>query len=629
MKIRWLVLTAILFALWGCEAPQQPESLPATEPEGAVVTAEPTVPSGLYMPGHPLEQTASGALHVFPLDQQHVRGIRFLGEDLLIFSGLEGTVLTLLSGEERYISAQAELTCTLFPDTPSLAISAEGFTYYDEAAHALVTLDCTLSETDRLAIPKTISGPIVLSPDCNSLYYCTDKALRIFSPKTGIDRPLAQMSFETQEPVGIHRDGAVLECRISTSDGHESTRFLSSETGHLLYETDSALSLWTEADFYFALRYEDYWPELLSGSSHYGPSSLVTETPVSGIMPIPALRSLILSSEKKGGKALQLDYFDLEAGTRIAQLQLPLTVYPMHALGDSQGNVWFHSYDTSTQEEILCCWDIARSEIQDTVNYLQPVFSPEEPDYRGLEQCRQRADILSTIYDVQILIWTDATSCEPWDYTLVPEYRVPVISRQLELLGKALSRYPEGFLKEAASQASKLRICLVRSIHGNPGSGSLDRTGGLQFWDENAQAYAALVTGPDLVQNLHHELFHIIESQIYGKSSALDNWSALNPKDFQYDFDYIRNSCRDSWELTQGEDRAFIDCYSMSFPKEDRARIMEYAMMPDQELIFACPTLQQKLRVLCLGIREAFDLQKHPSALPWEQYLEKPLCETP
>ena len=65
--------------------------------------------------------------------------------------------------------------------------------------------------------------------------------------------------------------------------------------------------------------------------------------------------------------------------------------------------------------------------------------------------------------------------------------------------------------------------------------------------------------------------------------------------------------------------------YSMSFPKEDRARIMEYAMMPGNEAYFKSSTMQSKLKTVCKGIREAFGLKKYAEPLPWEQYLKKPL----
>ena len=48
----------------------------------------------------------------------------------------------------------------------------------------------------------------------------------------------------------------------------------------------------------------------------------------------------------------------------------------------------------------------------------------------------------------------------------------------------------------------------------------------------------------------------------------------------------------------------------MSFEKEDRARIMEYAMTPGHEDLFQSPYMQAKLRQLCLGIREAFGMAR-------------------
>ena len=63
----------------------------------------------------------------------------------------------------------------------------------------------------------------------------------------------------------------------------------------------------------------------------------------------------------------------------------------------------------------------------------------------------------------------------------------------------------------------------------------------------------------------------------------------------------------------------------MSYAREDRARIMEYAMLPGQAHLFQTEAMQAKLRCLSLGLRETFDLELYPEALPWEQYLSEPL----
>ena len=76
------------------------------------------------------------------------------------------------------------------------------------------------------------------------------------------------------------------------------------------------------------------------------------------------------------------------------------------------------------------------------------------------------------------------------------------------------------------------------------------------------------------------------------------------------------------------ENRYFVDLYSMGYPKEDRARIMEYATLAGQADLFQSAPMQSKLRKLCQGIRKAFDLEKEPVSYLWEQYLETPLAPT-
>ena len=58
----------------------------------------------------------------------------------------------------------------------------------------------------------------------------------------------------------------------------------------------------------------------------------------------------------------------------------------------------------------------------------------------------------------------------------------------------------------------------------------------------------------------------------------------------------------------------------MSYPKEDRARIFEYAMLPGKESLFQTEVMQKKLQTVCTGLREAYDLEDSPCL--WEQYLK-------
>ena len=121
---------------------------------------------------------------------------------------------------------------------------------------------------------------------------------------------------------------------------------------------------------------------------------------------------------------------------------------------------------------------------------------------------------------------------------------------------------------------------------------------------------------------LYHELYHVMETRLLTDSTAFDRWDALNPKGFTYDLDYTANRSRQAEQYLQPTNRSFVDTYSMSYPKEDRARIMETAMCDGNEELFRSSTMQGKLRCLSQAIREAYGLKKSTETFRWEQYLK-------
>ena len=141
-------------------------------------------------------------------------------------------------------------------------------------------------------------------------------------------------------------------------------------------------------------------------------------------------------------------------------------------------------------------------------------------------------------------------------------------------------------------------------------------------------AYIALSTIHASAGSFYHELCHVMDTRIFAHSNAYDQWEDLNPSGFSYDYDYVANATRNAGEYLRDAERCFIDTYSMSFPKEDRARILEYAMTEGNEHYFQSKTMQSKLRQLCIGIREGFGLKKSPDTFLWEQYLQESLAYT-
>ena len=124
-------------------------------------------------------------------------------------------------------------------------------------------------------------------------------------------------------------------------------------------------------------------------------------------------------------------------------------------------------------------------------------------------------------------------------------------------------------------------------------------------------------------QNFCHGVYHYMETRLLSKSSALYEWHKYNPKGFTYDNSYLANLDRTDMTYVEGDKRYFIDLFSMSYAKEDRARIFEYACMPGNEDLFKIPAIQTKLQRICKGIREAYGLNKVETVFLWEQYLKK------
>ena len=621
MNIKWLVPILAFPLLCGCQNPHPPEQLP-----------EVTVPA--IFSDIPLDRTDHTDLPSleeavtddgFPYIRagvSDVSQITCLGGRLLLFSGTGPTRLTLTDIAKQETTVQITLDCEISPNDPDVTVWDGGIIYPDPKTGELVALDAWLQETGRYPIPEGLTGGIRYEPSKNLFYYCTPVGLWTWDPETGTEQLLSRMTFQNQTVAALHYQNSVVECVATNSDGTRSRLFFDARTGTYLEEASASVTVYSGGDFYLAICPDGDYRELVTGSVHLGQSVLVPSDPDAVPMPLPELGGAVFLRDGH-----TLDFYDLAFGQRQSQLILP-TCFSLKDIcaTPTMSELWLLCTDTLSRQDILCRWDLEEGETGDTAYYLQPRYDADNPDTAGLSQCAELAERLSRKHDIEILIWEDAIATQPWDYTLEAEYQVPLIRDRLNKLDRILERYPAGFLSEATlSTGGKLKICLVRSIRGNRVSGTLEDPVGLQFWSEDAQAFLAVTPGTDMEQHIYHELFHIIDTRVQTQCKAYDNWDTLNPKDFSYDYDYAKNLLREDSALNTGESPCFIDLYAMSFPKEDRARIMEYAMLPNQSHRFDSPPLQAKLHRLCVGIRQAFALDETCVILPWEQYLHTPL----
>lgn len=607
MKHFLTVLLCLL--LWGC-TPKQQTAPAQTAPQAPT---EESITMGMHDPNHPMQTRYPGQIRAYPLTQRKVHGMRAFGSDLLTLSGQGNTTLTLLSGYDLQVAAARTVGFELTQEDPSLQIHSGCISFFDPRQQETVVLDHRLQEVRRIAVPHNISGKPILSSDTGTLYYCTPWAVVAWDLETGIRRTVKELQYSAQELSSLLWNDQVLACTLADED-QTKTLLLSADNGRELHTLPEGAKLSAKDSSYFLSR-QDGFQNLLIFSRDAGEKELLLPKELAdAAYYLDQNHAAITVTSRKDGVCL--DYYELQTGILRSELMLENPQTPKSIVNCQDHAVYILVYDAAEDCDTIYRWDAAESlsETADTVSHTFPYPDKETPDREALEQCREFAHSIGQKYGISVKIWEDACQVQPWDYQFAPEQLAPVLQKELHHLDQRLAQYPAELLQQTAGHFSGLNICLVRSISGSTDAASLSSPTGIQFL-EDRQAYVVITTGKYAEQALYHELYHVMETHILTESSALDQWEALNPTDFSYG----TGNTPDIY--LQGQTRAFVDSYSMSSPKEDRARILENALLQGKEELFRSEYMQRKLAALCQGIREAYGLTKVSEPLPWEQYL--------
>lgn len=607
-----LILACLL--LCGCARPS-----PAEETAPTVAAEAAVQPESFYHMGSPIEQRTRGAVRAYPLKASDFTGLGILGESVLLFSGEETTNLTLLD-PSGCIAASADLGIWITSDAPSLQIGTDALSYYDESRNETVVLDTSLREQHRIKLPDDLMGTPILSTNQKWLYYCTPTALQVLEVETGIRRYIREMAHVNQSVSALLMEDTILACSISDKRGSRMA-YISAENGRLLRESPD-LALTTEDGRYYATFPTGMTQALLFGTGEDLPTAL-TPADLTAQCHFLEAQNAAVSICAVTSEQLQFDYYDLSTGRRTASLTLDSQQMPT-AVGAGNGYVYLLMHSSHYDCDTLYRWNVAQTRTNDPSAYTGPYYTAQAPDLEGLTRCQALAEEIGQRYGIQILIWREAAAAAPWDYDFEAEYLVPVIEWELKLLDQHLGQFPREMLAATAANFEGLTICLVRRLTENAENSSLGTANGLQYF-RGSEACIAITAGQESSKAFFHELYHVMETQLWCNSIALDQWEALNPRGFSYDLDYQKNLTRDGSAYLLEDTRCFIDTYAMSYPKEDRARIMEYACMPGCEAYFQSEPMQRKLRTLCEGIREAYGLKKSTATYLWEQYLYVPM----
>lgn len=590
---RLLLILMVVLLLSGCGVEEVPETT-------AAPVTTPTEATGYYDPNSAVQSQTGGAVFAYPLGQQDYELVLPMAEKLLLVR--QDGQLTALKGE-RCIPAVTVQTNAQLSGKVSFDTATSGVSYYDEASGQVVLLDSRLMELSRINMPEDIQTEPAVDLSNKEIFYCQEGHVRALNIQNGVSRLVMSHRYAQMSIEGLLLDGQVLVLRTQDYDDLEKTLYVSASTGEILKETDACYTIQTNDDTYLLPVTDGDVLRWVFGNTDTEPAQLEISNKAYGVFDMTG----VVSCNTEAGCAV-LDYYDLETGLHSAAVTIPDVSKVCNITSDSR-YIWLlgvHNGKTT-----LYRWDIVKSPVVDAQVYVGPFYTAQNPNVEELEKCKERADELGKQYGIRVNIWKDAIN-QTDSFAVITEHRPESIGQMLDELEVTLAQYPVNIL-QSAIRGGTLQISLVRSID----NGAVYA----QFFS-NGDAYILLSEDSQILWDFSRAFYYVLDSFVLGNSRDFDDWAQLNPKGFEYPYDYEGQFDEQSLSYLEGENRAFIDEIAMTYPHEDRCRVFLYAMQEDSASYFETDTMQLKLRTLCEGIREAFGLEKTKDILPWERYLK-------
>lgn len=585
---RLLLILAVMLLLVGCTKQVPPMPNPTTQP---------TTPPVHYVPESPLEKQTGGAVRVYALTSGSWFGVTGLGSGVLLTGVNEMQVLT---GEQGILSAK--VTAESLAATSELDVTATGVAYYDAASRSVIVMNPQLQMTSCRELPETVVGNPIISLLRNEVYYIVGSEIRAMNLSTGISRLLRQQTGGVALSAAYF-EGSVISCRIQGAGEQGYTEYISTETGQTLSENAGILQMTTCEDRYF-LRYAGGRKDQLAFGTRTGEVKAFSAD--GDVFPVLEKNGVVTCEETNTG--ISLSFFDLNTGKRTAQTSLngvkkPASVYCdgtyIWLLGEASGN------------QRLLCWDVSKTAVQDDTVYTGAFYTSESPDTEGIQSCQNLADTYAQQYGIKINIWQNAT-ITTGGYTVKAEYNPDTIRAMLEELRPILEVFPENFLLKTV-EAGWIRINLVREIDGGKDWAHM--------W-KGKDCHILISANGNAGAHFIRAVAYAIDSHVLGNSRDFDfdRWNPLNPAGFTYSNQPVKS------EYLTGDTRAFADALAATSILEDRCSIFYNALIGGNTEMFKAPIMQAKLLRLCMGIREAYGLQKSEKNYLWERYLETSLA---
>ncbi|HPE95685.1 MAG TPA: hypothetical protein PLT66_06445, partial [Bacillota bacterium] len=263
-----------------------------------------------------------------------------------------------------------------------------------------------------------------------------------------------------------------------------------------------------------------------------------------------------------------------------------------------------------------------------------------QPVAEQKQRAAGRAYELGVKYGITILTGSSAMLDFP-DFSAESEYAENRLLDALDDIETALAYFPDGFFAELLTPIedneftpTSLTVCLTGKLR--PLNEYSTNYPIAYSYTSGSASYIVIdvltCVNNTLIQTVAHETMHIIDEKILWlidkHFDGFGKWTSLVPDD-AYNYSYVDNNGNDfsGTKYTPGGKGTtyFIDTYSRTFPKEDRARLFEYLFISQDALydtIAENEHIRSRAAVLCGVLREAFESVRSCDDVWWERFIK-------
>ena len=616
MKRAFAICMVLLCLLAGCTKPQIPPPPPDVPPDPPADT-RPTllkeaVPAGslgnlweLTMPA--LEGMEYPELHLY-------------GDDLLLletrFDDIGNGHATLKLVDLDTGTVMAETAWDTY-GAVQLKVSGTRIGVCDSASGWAKILDGSLQETLNY-VQDVTWGDWIFSPDLSTLYqFNWQEGIKQIDLSTGMETLVA----DAREAFLMDEyDGEALISYLDLKDLRVKTSTLNLSTGMLQpLETPFQVGWMMQSGFGSIINDAVYTNRyhLITETSH-----IVTETFGNCFRMTHETGHLFTLDLESRSPAL----YDLQ-GKLVSRFDLPGGEWVQQG-GDIlwceqwQGYLLTVARDNAPLR--LLFWDPAVAVTGADMQLLDP--DSEKPAHTAEERFYEWAERISKVYGVDVRI-AEQCALDYSEFTATAVTDPLMLTEALDNLERALAAYPEGFFEQLLyNRISSIRIELITDLQRKNWPDDVTYTSFAAFAQEMTDHYLLVMdVTSGYPRTYYHEFSHIIDKKLafdtQYREDALyreEEWLKLQPEGFEYSYNY--ENPPENW--TDHLDW-FADDYSMTFPTEDRARIMEQAMDGWDWNFEYRPRLLDKLAYYSRCIRDCFDTTGWPEETLWEHMLSR------